>query len=523
MKRKELPFDPKDNASVIAYLDQLETSKAILENAVLIYSSECSNKKDVLENVIRYGSLDVHELSNQHHMVGSVIRAVVESNIPISEDHQTYLVAMERLIADRIYKLQNDTDKADNARQMIALLEQDLDYVGEEFTYSRDYTKPVSVMEGMELVQEIGKENGITAKGLLESLMLMVEGSNVFGSEEAMNNFKEEVIDRFANTVRFEIKHKDEGYWDLPAIQAMKYTNDYCKSIFSDCPEKLDKVDDILEEFADAIEDDLDTYRMDFAEENGFNPDPFNIYNLTPFPVGQRTVNRTMYELVNADTDDEVMECLQDMARLSFALEMILLEDNVVRKGIRKVGRAEKKVSVKVGQVGKEIKGTANDLKHVTVTPISRYLNDTYDKMKAADMRERREIIQKGRKDGTVAKISRAIKKGIIGIAGAAVIGGAAGGAAVGAVLAGISLLVMYATDRNLDRKEKQKIVNELEDELRIVEEKIEDSRGDDDKSSKYELMRIRNRLKRELSRLKMGGDFNTYDDVKDKAPAPEK
>ena len=45
----------------------------------------------------------------------------------------------------------------------------------------------------------------------------------------------------------------------------------------------------------------------------------------------------------------------------------------------------------------------------------------------------------------------------------------------------------------------------ELEEELEIVNEKIEDSRGDEDKSKKYELMRVRSKLQKELDRINLG------------------
>ena len=38
-----------------------------------------------------------------------------------------------------------------------------------------------------------------------------------------------------------------------------------------------------------------------------------------------------------------------------------------------------------------------------------------------------------------------------------------------------------------------------------MVEEKIEDSRGDEDKSKKYELMRIRAKLKKDIDRIQLG------------------
>ena len=73
------------------------------------------------------------------------------------------------------------------------------------------------------------------------------------------------------------------------------------------------------------------------------------------------------------------------------------------------------------------------------------------------------------------------------------------------AIVSGIIFIGHIATDKYLDKKERAKLLRELEDEIQICNEKIDDSRGDDNKQKKYELMRIRNQLTRTSEKIRLG------------------
>ena len=72
-----------------------------------------------------------------------------------------------------------------------------------------------------------------------------------------------------------------------------------------------------------------------------------------------------------------------------------------------------------------------------------------------------------------------------------------------GLVISCISVLVGLAIDVSIDKKVRYQIIRELESELEIVKEKIDDSRGDDNKQNKYQLMRIKKKLEADLARVK--------------------
>lgn len=75
-----------------------------------------------------------------------------------------------------------------------------------------------------------------------------------------------------------------------------------------------------------------------------------------------------------------------------------------------------------------------------------------------------------------------------------------------GGPLAGIlATIVQYTAKKSCLNSERKKILLDLERELEIIEEKIEDAKGDGNKQAKYALMRTRNDLKTAISRIKYG------------------
>lgn len=70
--------------------------------------------------------------------------------------------------------------------------------------------------------------------------------------------------------------------------------------------------------------------------------------------------------------------------------------------------------------------------------------------------------------------------------------------------IAGVILLVVqFATRKNTKESEKKKILSELENELEIINEKIEDARSDNDREAKYALMRTKAELEDAIRRIR--------------------
>lgn len=68
-----------------------------------------------------------------------------------------------------------------------------------------------------------------------------------------------------------------------------------------------------------------------------------------------------------------------------------------------------------------------------------------------------------------------------------------------------ILLVVRYSLKKQTTVSERKKIILELEAELEMIEEKIEDARGDGNRQAKYALMRTRTELNNAIRKIKMG------------------
>lgn len=236
------------------------------------------------------------------------------------------------------------------------------------------------------------------------------------------------------------------------------------------------------------------TYEETLVQQGVFNPAP-SVLSLCPLPVGMRLTQQYFDDIYRAETDEEIEEAMIQFSQ--GMTEAVVTESNKISKGARSASRKIQQKTEKAIRTGG---GTAHEVKQAVknaIDPMERYVTQMMDKLKKADRAERREVILKG---GTLPKVLRWVKRSIPIVAGAAI---GAHGIPIAAVVSGIALIGFIASDINLDQRERRKIMRELEDELEVVKEKIDDSRGDENKQKKYELMRIRNELQRQMDRVK--------------------
>jgi hypothetical protein len=241
--------------------------------------------------------------------------------------------------------------------------------------------------------------------------------------------------------------------------------------------------------------------------DTGFNPDPFSIGSLTPFPVASREVGYTLCDIDRAETDDEITEAMLHFGRVASIIDAAYTVSGNDAEGYMILesgaGKAARKASDKASDAfskaaTKDKTGGVKAAVKRTIDPMEKFIQQQYDTLKEKDANERRNIILKG---GAAPKVMRWIKRGIGILVGAAV------GQVIPAVaiITGITFIGYIATDKYLDNRERAKLLKELEDEIMICNEKIDDSRGDDNKQNKYELMRIRNQLTRTSEKIRLG------------------
>lgn len=124
-----------------------------------------------------------------------------------------------------------------------------------------------------------------------------------------------------------------------------------------------------------------------------------------------------------------------------------------------------------------------------------------------------------GKVDSQITKFTKAAKNLLVGDTKTEIIEGkkfsvmsllrsALGSAALfafGPIQGLIALVVKYTYKKSVTASERKKILIELEGELEIINEKIEDARGDNNRQAKYAMMRTRTELQNAIRRIKLG------------------
>lgn len=312
----------------------------------------------------------------------------------------------------------------------------------------------------------------------------------------------------YKETAKYELVH--ENYKDLPIIAASNIILEYCRNCWVGNDTMMDQIDAVDQIYGAVINEAYNEVKEDTAVQtadagSGFNPDPYNAFYLTPYPVASRKVADTLAKLDFAETDDEIQEALLELGRVSSIINESYYIDEVDGKEIivEAKGKGARNAADKANKkfskfAAKDKSKSVKTAVKRAIDPMETFINAQRIKIKEADKEERRKIIMKG---GALPKIWRWVKRGIVLLAGATV------GTKVSAValITGITFVGWVASDKYLDRRERTKILQEIEDEIQICNEKIDDSRGDDNKQKKYELMRIRNNLKRTQDKIRYG------------------
>lgn len=484
-----MKFDPKDNASIIRFLESLNTVESVLENSSVIIASNVATKRDVLENVIRHEDLTLEQLSEEKHKVMTAMNLAIEKNIAVTESNQHFMVNLSKLIDRKIYTV--DNPKVQVVEDMIQVYEHELFDCEEPQSYSVRTVHNDIVTENMDVVKRLDSTEMITPTGIRECFMMICDP--VYRMNDNQKKLLENAMyGKILNTLEYEMSN--EKYHDLPIIEAVNLVKKSMDNRYFDKESVLESVDALYTEIMESMKE---------VVGEDFNPNPYSdIYNMAPFDVGARNIMRTMEDLISAETDEEIQEALLHFGRQCkvcevYGPEILTEKQGFIKKGARKLARASQKLAAKIRGKHEDAKDVGVALKK-TVDPMSKFIDGVLDKFHKADMNERRNVIIKG---GIWPKILRWVKRAI-----ALIIAGSFG--EVGAVVAAITLLTFVATDVNADAKARTNILRELEEELEIVNEKIEDSRSADDKQNKYKLMRIRAKLQKDIDRIQLRLDY---------------
>lgn len=194
------------------------------------------------------------------------------------------------------------------------------------------------------------------------------------------------------------------------------------------------------------------------------------------------------------DEKEEIsVESLNGLLRTAYQYDALMERMGPINTALRKAARVGDKATQAVVHAAR--KGAQNSQRvKVVAQRIPKHIDDlitnTVGQLKRLDHAERRNRLLQG---GTRVKLFRLIKNAIL-------LGGVA--ALTHPAVAAIGLIGVIAADKKLDSNAKKRLLNELEDELKLVDEKINDARNAGDNEKKYQLMRIKNSLDGEIRRI---------------------
>lgn len=462
------------------------------------------------------GISDVNELSKFVN-VSEAIQEVIESDaVKPNENAKIHdFCSVLRAVDERM----NPSDAVSDAT---VALEMEIfgDLAPADVTYHVNTVEPITesglfgVDDGTEafmIFENILKEPFLSGDGLLHGIECVV-------TDAANRNTILEFLAKYKETAKYEFTH--ENYSDIPLLKAtgtaLRFVSNRCSGN-TEIMEAVSYLDQMLggiidEAYLEVTEDAAQggapvVCVNPSTSETGFTPDPYNIGALTPFPVASRKVGSLICDIANAETDEELTETMLNFGRVSTIIsEHYTVEGNDIEGYVfmeSKAGKVARRASDKAHQkfsksaVKDKTAGVGEAIKR-TIDPMEKFIQKQYDTLKEKDANERRNVILKG---GAMPKVLRWVKRGI-GILVGATVGQVIPAAAI---VTGVVFLGYIATDKYLDKKERAKLLRELEDEIQICNEKIDDSRGDDNKQKKYELMRIRNQLTRTSEKIRLG------------------
>ena len=310
------------------------------------------------------------------------------------------------------------------------------------------------------------------------------------------------------------------------------HSNKYEPELYNDLEDKVDSLIDLVKSSVhdkdDNITDELEEYKKTIESiiiDANKNKTSYNIWKEN----GEELLDSE--DDTDEDvSDNDIIEAIDDLADMieedDVLLERVILEYQAHRKNLidkyevtketiypilksldkiqsiyedtgrnslaGKVGRMKEKVA---RQVVSGARKTRDALEHGAIASqkaaehVNNFASSTVQKILDAPYKEKREEILKG---GYKVKLTNLVKDGIRhGIA-----------FAINPVLGAISVLSKVANDAAVDMRVRREILQDLKMELKMVEEKIEDARSDGNKKEKYQLMRTKQKLENEITRI---------------------
>lgn len=219
------------------------------------------------------------------------------------------------------------------------------------------------------------------------------------------------------------------------------------------------------------------------------------------------------FDVVEAELEDSLVEVLlcgesiDDGVFENFIKlcdKYTVLEAGTVRKAITrtatKAATGSRKIANKATDAEKTVGHVANAAKR-SIDPLVNKMSGVINKLKSMDKEERTNRIITGQTRITLIGL---LRKAVTSLATISVIAYFNPQTAlVRHAIVVIGILTHIALNKAIDKRERKRIQGDLDLELKMVREKIEDARSAGNTKAKYDLMRIENKLEKDLNRIK--------------------
>ena len=247
------------------------------------------------------------------------------------------------------------------------------------------------------------------------------------------------------------------------------------------------------------------SYRMEIRQQENNRGTTLESFDL------EKKYNDSLVKFENMDITDEIGEL--DIIKLAEAYQLahdICKYQYMQEADTKIITRGTNKITKAIGNASAKSRGMADAKSKIGAIKrgarivddrASDAINKKIDDIMNFSRDAKREKILTGKNTVRVSSVLKnAIKILVAGTAGVGLFGPIAG-----AVIGLIGVLGARGVSKNVEDREKKRILLELETELKIVKEKVEDAKGENNKRQKYQLMRIQANLEKEITRIKHG------------------
>ena len=488
---KEL-YSVKDVSSLIYCKSELETFKMDCETkGINLFIEEVTNLIGLIDSYIK-------DLSNTKNVVDKVLESIgLHKGCRMETLLREYTSNLVEILTNEA------SDESDIINSLNKMCNSELNI---ELEKKANYTpKTTKVISNPSVLKKIGSSAVILGFNIYEFNKLI---SNHDTDMNVMLNSVKEAYDNILSASNFSFDDYNSLIESVESVAKRVYeTTDIDSEIHLKMYESVDNLNKVYKKLMDSAEyKDVD---IDTVEDEGSDDLQKVTQSVSP-EIIEGTVDieelpdddiidaineyASYYETLEEYAEEDEHETASIIENMSSCLIKIetLLEDSGRNSVSAKIARKREQFTRKATNAVR--KGMEKN-KHATIATkkavehIDNLVSSTIEKIINAPYKDKREEIVKG---NVHVKLHQIIKRAILHT----------GVFYINPVIGAIALLGAISRDTYVDARVRKQVVDELQEELKMVDEKIDDAKSDGNKQEKYQLMRMRSKIEKEIERV---------------------